>query len=265
MRLVLALVITIVAGAGVGAAAVLGQGRDGGAPLEVELRDATGEVAGVVELRSTRFGTTDVTARTRRGLRSGWHGFHVHETGRCEGPSFASAGGHLKAAGQEHRDHAGDLAPLLVKLNGSALGRVTTDRFAVADLQDADGSALIVHSVPTTSPTSRPGTPPAGRTRRRGTPATAVAAPSAASCRPSVGSALAWPTTETPTSARTPRRPGRRAGLPRDAGRRRRRRDREGRLPRQLRARRRAVGGAVAVGAGGRGPAPDLGEPRAAG
>ena len=42
----------------------------------------------------------------------------------------------------------GDLVPLLVKQNGTATLRVTTDRFRLADLRDGDGSAVVVHAGP---------------------------------------------------------------------------------------------------------------------
>ena len=66
----------------------------------------------------------------------------------CVAPAFTSAIGHLKAAGQSHGDHVGDMSSLLVKRNGTATLRLTTDRFTLADLRDADGSAVMVHAGP---------------------------------------------------------------------------------------------------------------------
>ena len=83
-----------------------------------------------------------------RRLRPGFHGFHVHAVGSCERPTFASAGGHLKAPAEGHGGHAGDLSSLLVKRNGTATLRLTTDRLALTDLRDADGSAVVVHADP---------------------------------------------------------------------------------------------------------------------
>lgn len=149
MRVLLALLLSLLTvGAATAAVSLAGDADDDRPSVRVELRDGEGTVVGTVRLRETKYGTVDVDVATRRGLRSGWHGVHVHETGKCEGPKFASAGGHVKLAGQAHRDHAGDLAPILVKLNGTATGRVTTDRFKLADLRDADGSAIIVHAGP---------------------------------------------------------------------------------------------------------------------
>jgi Cu/Zn superoxide dismutase len=42
--------------------------------------------------------------------------------------------------------HEGDLPSLLVKRNGTATLRATTDRFTLGDLRDRDGSAVMVHA-----------------------------------------------------------------------------------------------------------------------
>ena len=78
----------------------------------------------------------------------GFHGFHVHAVGTCEAPTFMSAGPHLNPATASHADHAGDMPPLLVTSGGTAQARFTTDRFSIAQLRDADGSAVMVHALP---------------------------------------------------------------------------------------------------------------------
>src|SRR5918996_1020897 len=62
--------------------------------------------------------------------------------------TFAFAGGHLNPDGATHGDHAGDLPALLVNADGSGLLATVTDRFTLADLRDADGSAMMVHELP---------------------------------------------------------------------------------------------------------------------
>jgi len=83
-----------------------------------------------------------------RTLSPGFHGFHVHTVGKCEGPTFMSAGPHLNPAAASHADHPGDMPPLLVTSGGKAEARFTTDRFSIAQLRDADGSAVMVHALP---------------------------------------------------------------------------------------------------------------------
>ncbi len=83
-----------------------------------------------------------------RGLPQGFHGFHVHETGSCERPSFSSAGGHFDRVGGNHPNHAGDMPVVYVNVDGTATAAFFTDRFAVRQLFDADGSAIVVHAEP---------------------------------------------------------------------------------------------------------------------
>ena len=53
-----------------------------------------------------------------------------------------------RPTGQSHGGHIGDMSSLLVKRNGTATLLLTTDRFTLADLRDADGSAVMVHAGP---------------------------------------------------------------------------------------------------------------------
>ena len=112
------------------------------------LRDTSGEVVGVVQLRPSR-GATDVSVRAW-DLAPGFHGFHVHAVGVCDpaapdGP-FTTAGGHYNPSGVTHGDHAGDMPTLLIMNNGRGQASFTTDRFTVHELMDHDGSAIIVHA-----------------------------------------------------------------------------------------------------------------------
>ena len=86
----------------------------------------------------------------------GVHGLHLHEVGRCERPSFESAGGHFNPSNRQHGfmnprgRHAGDLPNIEVP---------TTTQFAVeyflADvtiepgpqsLTDNNGSSIVIHA-----------------------------------------------------------------------------------------------------------------------
>jgi superoxide dismutase, Cu-Zn family len=111
------------------------------------LKDASGRSVGHVWMRERRDGTVRLAARAF-DLTPGFHGFHVHAIGRCDPPAFTSAGGHFNPAGAPHASHAGDLPSLLVNEDGTATLATTTDRFSIADLRDADGSAVMVHSGP---------------------------------------------------------------------------------------------------------------------
>lgn len=110
-----------------------------------DLRNAKGEKVGALTLTQEADGVR--VAVEASNLPPGFHGFHIHAVGKCE-PPFTSAGGHFNPTNQNHPGHAGDLPNLLVNGDGKALAVMKTGRFKVADLFDADGSALIVHADP---------------------------------------------------------------------------------------------------------------------
>ena len=110
------------------------------------LQDISGNGVGSAVFTTMEDGKVLVTA-SFINLPPGFHGFHVHTTGVCDvADGFMSAGGHFDREGASHPNHDGDLPSLLVNNDGTALLTFSTDRFAVADLFDADGSAIMVHS-----------------------------------------------------------------------------------------------------------------------
>jgi superoxide dismutase, Cu-Zn family len=110
-----------------------------------QLRNAAGDAVGLVTFTQV---ATKVSIRvTVQNLPPGFHGLHLHSIAACEAP-FTSAGGHFNPTGQAHPQHAGDLPVLLVNGDGTGEISVVTDRFAVADLFDTDGTAVIIHAGP---------------------------------------------------------------------------------------------------------------------
>jgi Cu-Zn family superoxide dismutase len=109
------------------------------------LRDSSGTSLGTAEVIDRGADSIEVAIITH-GLTPGAHGAHLHAVGRCDGPAFASAGGHLNLAGHQHGllnpagPHSGDM-PNLVD------GRLRK-RLAVpfAALFDEDGTAIVVHA-----------------------------------------------------------------------------------------------------------------------
>jgi Cu-Zn family superoxide dismutase len=109
------------------------------------IRDQSGALVG-----SVSFTQMDHSVQVRADVWSqtpGFHGFHVHSIGICEG-DFTSAGGHLNRSGVSHANHDGDMTSLYIQADGTGTLRFETDRFTVADLFDADGAAVMIHALP---------------------------------------------------------------------------------------------------------------------
>ncbi len=89
------------------------------------------------------------------GLNDGTYAMHLHQTGKCEGPDYKTAGPHWNPGNRQHGlnnpqgAHGGDLPNLTVTGGGSARysgvipGILLT---GAAGLMDADGAAFIIHA-----------------------------------------------------------------------------------------------------------------------
>ncbi len=122
-----------------------------GATLAATLQNTDGQIVAVALLAEGEDGEDgDVTVGVVAvGLAPGAHGIHVHETGVCDPAgdrAFASAGGHYNPTEAEHGDHAGDLGNITAEEDGSATYRETTDNFGLEELQDEDGTAIVIHA-----------------------------------------------------------------------------------------------------------------------
>ena len=120
----------------------------GGAPMP--LINASGQSIGSVRAWQTAGG---VSFRIdAAGLPHGIHGIHVHAVGRCDLPEFISAGSHWNPANRKHGTnnpagpHAGDMPNVEVAANGTLGATVVLPGATMANLLDADGSALVLHS-----------------------------------------------------------------------------------------------------------------------
>jgi Cu-Zn family superoxide dismutase len=129
----------------------------------VEIKNAEGQPVGTVQVRQLAHGTLFIVDLSN--LPPGPHGFHIHERGVCEPPSFQSAGGHYNPLNAEHGFdspkgfHAGDLPNVHVTKQGTAMAEFHSTRVSLADregaeaagstgpstLLDQDGSAIMIH------------------------------------------------------------------------------------------------------------------------
>ena len=114
------------------------------------LRTADGAAAG--SATATAAGGQVMIALNVQGLPPGQHGVHVHMTGRCDAPTFETAGGHWNPANATHGledpagQHAGDMPNLTVGADGAGTLEYQLVGGSFEGLMDADGSAFVVHA-----------------------------------------------------------------------------------------------------------------------
>jgi Cu-Zn family superoxide dismutase len=120
------------------------------------VKDATGRVVG-----SAVFLQEDDGVRILldlKGFKPGTNAVHIHAVGRCDPPSFESAGPHFNPTRAEHGSanpkgpHAGDLPNITVDATGQGHLEVTNSRVNLKSgpnsLVDGNGTALVVHEGP---------------------------------------------------------------------------------------------------------------------
>jgi superoxide dismutase, Cu-Zn family len=137
------------------------QGVAPGAPaggVTGELQCCDGQSVGGARLESEGDGVR-VSIRVSGLTPNQQHGLHFHAVGRCEGPTFQSAGPHFAPHARQHGfenpqgPHAGDLPNLRANADGVADTTfvVTTVRLASGveqGLFTREGTALVVHAQP---------------------------------------------------------------------------------------------------------------------
>ncbi len=123
------------------------------------LIDAKGKDIGRARLQQTPNGV--LLKIDLREAAPGTHAVHLHQVGRCDGPTFESAGSHVTVEGRSHGflnrqgPHAGDVpnldVPATKQLSVEHLVKdVMLDggsaSLGFASLLDGDGSALVIHA-----------------------------------------------------------------------------------------------------------------------
>ena len=122
--------------------------------VHADIVDAQGKKVGTAAFRTSDNGVRiDVNVS---GLPPGTHGIHIHIVGKCEGPSFTSAGPHLNTTSKKHgKDnpegpHAGDLLNLEVNADGvgktSLLDQNVTLGEGQSSLFHEGGTSLVIQA-----------------------------------------------------------------------------------------------------------------------
>ena len=124
--------------------------------MHADFVDAKGSKVGTATLTQTSKGVRISLSVT--GLPAGVHGIHIHTVGMCQGPNFASAGGHfnpdMKKHGKDNPDGAARGRPAEFQRGRKRQGQGDDDdgdgyarrrdEFALS----SGGTALVIHAGP---------------------------------------------------------------------------------------------------------------------
>lgn len=125
----------------------------GGAAATARMQGTGGRDLGTLTL--TESGGSISVSGQLSGLPPGEHGFHIHTAGKCEGPSFESAGAHWNPTNKGHGTnnpagpHLGDLTNITVGADSTVNVQASTPGGTLHGenaLLDGDGAAVVIHA-----------------------------------------------------------------------------------------------------------------------
>ena len=117
------------------------------------LKDANGQDVGTISLSQTFTGV--LLKVSLKGMPAGEHAFHIHAVGKCEPPSFETAGPHFNPGNTRHgimagAGHAGDMPNLHIPPTGSlevelVNAAITLDSGKTNSVFHPGGTAVVIH------------------------------------------------------------------------------------------------------------------------
>jgi Cu-Zn family superoxide dismutase len=120
----------------------------------VNLQNGQGKAVGTATLSPAAQGVS--IKLNLHDLTPGDHAIHVHQTAKCEGPDFKSAGGHFNPDSKHHGlenpegPHAGDIPNFIVDANGKSKATVLAKGVTMGDGANSvftgGGTALVIHA-----------------------------------------------------------------------------------------------------------------------
>lgn len=89
------------------------------------------------------------------GLKAGQHGIHIHEFGKCDTPTFTSAGEHFRPNEHKHGlknaegSHNGDMQNIVIDKKGKGTYMVTNKMLSIGSEMNSivrsGGTAIVIH------------------------------------------------------------------------------------------------------------------------